>query len=198
MSLLNSRIYRFTEKLVDFLYLNIIWLLFCIPILTAFPATTAMFGVVRKWQLQTDEQGVMRTFWQLFKENFRNSIILSVFWIASAIFLYMDMQLIKPSESFSQMLLFILIVFAISIFLSVTVYLFSVLVHIDANWKTTIRNAWFVALLNPFMTIIVILFTVFWLYLIYLYPLLILCTSSLIAYVLYGISHRIFTKLQHV
>ncbi|QSS98784.1 DUF624 domain-containing protein [Pontibacillus sp. ALD_SL1] len=197
MSLLNSRIYRFTERLVDFLFLNFIWLLFCLPLVTAFPATTAMFGVVRKWHLEKDEQGVIRSFWVLFKENFKNSLIISLFWVASAIFLYMDVRLIKPSESLIQLLLFIITIFGITIFMSVTMYLFSVLVHVDAGWKTSIRNAWFIALLNPFMTIIVIALTVIWLYAVYLYPVLILCTSSLVSYLLYGMSHRIFRMLNH-
>ena len=47
MSILDSRVYRWSEVAADFFLLNLMWLLACLPVVTAPPATAAMFAVVR-------------------------------------------------------------------------------------------------------------------------------------------------------
>lgn len=171
--------------------------MFCIPLITIFPATTAMFGVVRKWYLGNEKHGVFKTFLLLFKENFKKSILISVIWIAIGAFLYFDLRLIDPGQSLFHLIFFISIIFVLFVYLSMTVYLFSVLVHVETSWKLSIRNAWYVVLSSPLRTMIMMLFVLFWGLLIYMYPLLILISVSVVVYVLYAMSHQIFLNLQN-
>ncbi|HYK73091.1 MAG TPA: DUF624 domain-containing protein, partial [Pseudoneobacillus sp.] len=39
----------FLNSFFQFIYLNLLWLLFSLPLITFWPATAALFGVVRKW-----------------------------------------------------------------------------------------------------------------------------------------------------
>jgi uncharacterized membrane protein YesL len=44
-----DRIYRLLEVFTYLVYLNLLWLVCCLPAITIAPSTTAMFGVVRGW-----------------------------------------------------------------------------------------------------------------------------------------------------
>jgi uncharacterized membrane protein YesL len=48
--------------------LNIFWIVSCLPIVTIVPATTAMFSVVRQWQLHQDTS-VVKELLQVFKRK---------------------------------------------------------------------------------------------------------------------------------
>jgi uncharacterized membrane protein YesL len=73
------RLYRFLEVLTNLLLLNLLWLLMCLPVLTVFPATAAMFGVVREW-VQKREPSVIRAFFSSFKANFKQSFWIGIVW----------------------------------------------------------------------------------------------------------------------
>ena len=49
MNILDTRVYRWLETATDFFLLNLMWLVACLPAVTIFPSTAAMFGVVRDW-----------------------------------------------------------------------------------------------------------------------------------------------------
>ncbi|MGI9049327.1 MAG: DUF624 domain-containing protein, partial [Rubrobacteraceae bacterium] len=49
MNVLDSRLYRWLEVFTNLLILDLIWLVSCLPVITIYPATTAMFGVTRDW-----------------------------------------------------------------------------------------------------------------------------------------------------
>lgn len=60
-----GRAHRLLEVFINLLLLNLLWLLACLPVLTIYPATAAMFGVVRIWVRQGD-QGIVRPFFSSF------------------------------------------------------------------------------------------------------------------------------------
>src|SRR4051812_46273874 len=89
MKLLDSRFYSILLFISNVFVLNLIWLLCCLPIITIFPATAAMFGVVRQWVTHKDSS-VVSPFFRYFKENLKQSLILQVIWVVMAAFLYLD------------------------------------------------------------------------------------------------------------
>ena len=68
VNLIDTRIYRWLEVATDFFLLNLMWLVACVPVVTIFPSTAAMFGVVRDWSREK-EGGLARTFATRFREN---------------------------------------------------------------------------------------------------------------------------------
>lgn len=62
----------FITRIVDTVWLNLLWLLCCIPIVTAGAATTALFSVTLK-MVKNEEGNVTRQFFQAFRSNFRFS-----------------------------------------------------------------------------------------------------------------------------
>ena len=47
--MLEGRFYRRLETVTNYFLLNVLWLLACLPIITLYPATAAMFAVIRGW-----------------------------------------------------------------------------------------------------------------------------------------------------
>ncbi len=47
MNILDTKAYQWFEGAANFFLLNLLWLLACAPVVTIFPSTAAMFGVVR-------------------------------------------------------------------------------------------------------------------------------------------------------
>jgi uncharacterized membrane protein YesL len=67
-AVIDSRIYAALERFTGVVALNLLWLLASLPLLTLFPATAAMFGVVREWS-RGNEPALLPTFVRCFREN---------------------------------------------------------------------------------------------------------------------------------
>src|SRR5207248_1417587 len=86
---MDGKLYRTMEFIMNAFILNLLWLVVCLPILTIFPATTALFAVVREWQKQKDIQ-VFSAFFRHFKVNFKQSFFLGILWLAFTFLLIGD------------------------------------------------------------------------------------------------------------
>ncbi|WP_045523365.1 YesL family protein, partial [Neobacillus niacini] len=76
------------------MYLNILFILSCIPIITIFPAIAALFGVVRKWRI-TKEVAVFSQYKEMFIENWKQSYLVGIFYTIIGIFLITDLLFIQ-------------------------------------------------------------------------------------------------------
>ncbi|MEH7332573.1 YesL family protein, partial [Neobacillus drentensis] len=151
MNILNSRMLRSIEKMVDLFLLNLIWLIFCLPVVTIFPATTAMYGVIRKWVMGKETDGVFRSFFKLFRECFFQSMGISILWFVLAYLIFLDYQLVH-----SNLLMMGILGLLTLLFLSITVYLFPVMAHLETSWKYIIRNSLIMAISYPVSTLLLI------------------------------------------
>ena len=185
--LVDNRFLQITEKAADFFLLNILWLMMCLPIITIFPSTTALYGVARKWIMGKNDHGVFRTFFSIFRECFWQSTGLSVLWFAIGIFIYWDFHLIH-----ANVLLLIILGVLTLLFLSITVYLFPVLVHFETNWKNMIRNALTLAIAYPLSTILLLAIFLLSVYLVYLFPAVIFIIGSMAAFLSCRICLQLF------
>lgn len=77
----DSPLMRVMSKIFDIGWLSLIYLVFCIPLVTAGAATTSLYYVSAK-VLRHNRSYVWREFWSSFKENFAQSTIV---WIIMAL-----------------------------------------------------------------------------------------------------------------
>src|SRR5829696_910264 len=127
---MTARIYRVLEVFTDLVYLNLLWLVACLPVVTIAPSTAAMFGVVRGW-IRGKDTPTTREFFSLFRENFGRSL--------AAVFAA-DFLLVGQMESFRRPLYAVFFAFAF-LYVSATVYLFPVMVNYELDWKGVIKNS---------------------------------------------------------
>ncbi len=69
----DNRVMVFITKIVYSVYLNILWFICCIPIITAGASTTALFYVTLK-MVRNEEGNVTKQFFQAFRDNLKSSM----------------------------------------------------------------------------------------------------------------------------
>ncbi|WP_026691487.1 YesL family protein [Alteribacter aurantiacus] len=194
MGFLDSKLYQFLEHIANFFFLNLVWIVCCLPLVTAFPATTAMFGVLRDWH-KNDNRAVVVPFLRYFRRNLKTSMVVSLLWTAGFAVVYVNMRIIDPFASLFEFVLMALIGLVIIGFVFTTVYLFPVLVHFELPFRFKVRNAFFISVSQLPYTLLgsaVMLFTA---YFVYHWPVLLLFIGTLSGYLMYLICYKAFEKI---
>lgn len=108
----NGVLYRFVNKLVDLLVLNIVYILTCLPIITIGAANSALYYVTMK-MCKNEEGYIVKQYLNAFKDNFKKATFGWLFFLLVFIFLGLDFLLIgnATSEIGRFMLIVILAVF---------------------------------------------------------------------------------------
>ncbi len=169
--------YRISEWIMRFSVINILWILSNLPIVYLvisvlysetvpqlitllltiallapflfFPATTAMFGVVRKWIMGEEEIPLVKSFWKYYKENYKKSFIGG--WILVPAWVVWIVDYVYFSQMFSFFIYFFIVG---SIFLYIlTLYFFCNLVHLEISMWAMIKNSVLLSLGNPLNTL---------------------------------------------
>lgn len=84
-----GKVMQFLTKVAYCAYLNILWFICCLPVVTAGASTTALFYVTLK--MAKDEEGnVTRSFFRAFKQNFKKATIIWLFLLAGGLVLSLD------------------------------------------------------------------------------------------------------------
>jgi uncharacterized membrane protein YesL len=166
-------VFEWTTKLAG---INLLWVLFNFPILylslslftvkemwqigflimtiavlvpfVFFPATTAMFGIVRKWVMK-EEVPTIRFFWKYYKENYKRSLvgglIFSVLWaIVGVDYYYFLTRIHLVSYLFLFLMVWLLLI---------TLFFFANTVHTDTKFAQGLKNAFILSIANPIYSI---------------------------------------------
>lgn len=164
--------YKLSIFITRFASINILWFLFNLPMVYMlvisidnpqslqmglisiafltpfifFPATTAMYGVVRKWVLDEWDIPIWRSFLKYYKENYKRSllggIVFSLFWTGWILNYYMFFH----QQS----------VFLIFLFIMITAFLFtwnsyflSYTVHFEMKFINQFKGSFILTLSHP-------------------------------------------------
>lgn len=159
-----------------------------------FPATTAMYGVVRKWILGERDLSVIRSYWGYYRENYKRSLasgaLLVPIWIICLLDIYYFFQL--------NLIVSVILVFMLIFLFIFTTNLFSINVHFSVSFKSALRNALSFTLIKPFNSLVVAILNMLILYLsltsyTFLLPFF---TGSTIAFLSYYTFNKRFSKVQ--
>jgi uncharacterized membrane protein YesL len=194
MNILDSRVYRWLEVATDFFLLNLMWLVACLPVVTIFPSTAAMFGVVRDWVRQK-EGSLTRTFVARFRENFGQSLLIGVVWTVFGVALVLDFLVANQLSYWPGVVMKSVLVLASSVYAFGSVFLFPVMVHYDTDWKTVIKNSLLLSIGRLPITIVCLVLVVVTAGLSVIFPFLLIITGSITAYFVYRLCDREFRKI---
>ena len=96
MNWIDNGVTRFLGKVADFMFLNLLWIVCSIPIITIGASTTAMYSVMLK--LVKNEEGyIVKGFLKAFKENFRQSTLMWLLYLVFGIVIVVDFMLDRKS-----------------------------------------------------------------------------------------------------
>lgn len=194
MNFLDTKAYQWLESATDFFLLNILWLLACVPVVTAFPSTAAMFGVVRDWT-RGKEAGVFGAFVLRFRQNFRQSLAVGALWTLFGGALFLDFLIANGLPSGPQVVMGFLLVLASILYALASVFLFPVMVHYDTRWTAVPKNALLLAVGRLPITLLCLAMVVAAAALTFFVPLLLVATPSVTAYAVYRLCDREFRKI---
>ncbi len=193
--MLDSRLYRWLEVFTNLLILDLIWLVSCLPVITIYPATTAMFGVTRDW-VRKGDTGILGVFVARFRENFKQSFGIGLLWTLIGLGLGLDLYLVVqmaplPKTVFGSLLAIMLLLYTFT-----SLYLFPVMVHYDAGWQTVLKNSFLLSISQLGITIRCLLILAIAVAISYVVPLTLILTGSVTAYLIYHYCNRAFERVE--
>ncbi|MCT2537210.1 DUF624 domain-containing protein [Aquibacillus koreensis] len=188
--------FRVLDIFAHFVLLNVLWMIACIPIVTFFPATTAMFAVVRKWSTQGIEAGAVRPFIRSFKENFKKSFLLGIVGLFVTIILVLDYSIVLENEFTGRSVVLTLLLFATILFAFTSLYVFFILVNYELRLRDTLKNALFLSISYIFHTLLCFVIIFGMIIVIYFMPALFIIFGSVSSFVLYFIFQNITVRIQ--
>jgi uncharacterized membrane protein YesL len=192
----DSKLFRILEIVSAFFQLNILWLLLCLPVVTIFPATVAMYCVTRQWIMHKD-YSVFRAFFQFFKENFKQSFLLGIIWLIFAGLLFLDFNLLKDLGSFQYIMAPVLFILGILI-LFTSIFIFPTIANFKMNSRNALKNSLFFSIRYLPTTLAAVIYLALMAIILYTWPITSFFIFSLGAYSIYFLCSRVFSKIQHV
>jgi uncharacterized membrane protein YesL len=194
MNVLDTRVYRWLEVATDFFLLNLIWLAVCLPVVTIFPSTAAMFGVVRDW-VRGKEGSLTRTFTARFRENLGQSLLVGAIWTVFGVALFLDFLVANQLSYWAEIILKSVLVLVCTVYAFGSVYLFPVMVHYETDWKTVIKNSLLISIGRMPTTVVCLVFLIVMVGLTVVVPFLVVITGSITAYGVYRLCDRVFRNI---
>jgi uncharacterized membrane protein YesL len=150
-----SGLYTLTEWITRFAYVNLLWIGFSLLGLVVFgisPATVAMFTIIRKWIMGDNDFPVFQTFWNSYKKEFLRGNRLGLIIALLAYIIFIDLNYIKL-DTIIQIPLY-LIIFAI---VMTILYIFPVYVHYNVTFFQLFKNSFFIMMVNPLSSIMMLI-----------------------------------------
>ena len=196
----DNPVMNFISKLADTFWLNILWFLTSLPIITIGPATTALYTVTLS---MADDRSISITaeFFKGLRKNLKNGIKLGLFLSAFGAVLCIDGYVFMKMrfENIFWTLGFATFIPLCFLFLVICIYAFPLLAMFENTTPQLLKNALFIGLLYLFCTIILVIIHVgiFFIAVNYFTPLIFL-GEGLCAFLGSYLLHPLFVSLSKV
>lgn len=214
-------IYILCEWTMRFSVINVLWLIFNLPIvyilisilfaeqtsnvyvllpflivfmpLLFYPATTAMFASVRDWVLNKDSNGLIINYLRYYKENYKNSFIAGI--ILTGLWLIWAVDYYYFSRE-NIVLMFAFIIMGTILFVC-TMNFFSITAHFQMKLTAILKNSLLITIGSPLLSFSILLSSGIILLMSFrTFPYFIpFFTWSLLAFLSFSAFYRLYSKL---
>lgn len=135
----DSKLYKFMTKLTELFILNIMWLVFSLPIVTLGISTIAAYTVALRMAVD-DEGYIARDFLKAFKENWKQGIAMSFITVICVWAVYLDFQIYNAATE-NAMVFLIIGIIAAYIFVFSLLYAYPLLARYENTVLNTLQNS---------------------------------------------------------
>lgn len=149
---------RFLNMLADLVVLNLLWLVFSVPLITIGASTSAMYSVMMNI-LKKEEGYIARSFIKAFKVNLKKGTAIWCIFLIPAIVFILDFMAAKTLGDFGVVLQGILII-AGSLMTGIGVYALSLQALYENTVINTLKNAIILTFIRLPYTLLLIFITV--------------------------------------
>ena len=193
-------VFTFLSRLADLFWLNLLYILCCIPVITVGAATTALYYVTLK--MAKDEEGyITRSFFKSFKENFRQATVIWVGFLVIGLIMIMDLRIVNggnaagvfSSPALGNVVMVAVFVMGIVVLMTGT-YIFPILAQFDNTVKNTIKNAFLISIRHLPYTIAMLVITAVPVALIWFFPALLILVLIMFSATAY-FNSKLFNKI---
>lgn len=196
---LESPLMQALGKMADLLWLNILTIICCIPVVTVGASLTAMNYMALK-MVRDEECYITKDFFKSFKQNFKQGTLIWLLLVLVILFLSYDYYIVGNLNSdFRFVLQIVLTTVAVALFFTV-LYVFPLLAKFDNTVFGTIKNAFLISIMQLPRTILMAVFYIIPVLLfIYFYdvsPLMALFGLSVPAWLSALLYNKFFKKLE--
>ncbi len=132
----------FITKITYSAYLNLLWLICCLPIVTVGASTTALFYVTLK-VAKNEEGSLTKSFFHSFRENFRQATVIWLILLAVGIVLGIDGYIfyhMRFENAFWTVATAVFLI-AAAAYAIILMYIFPLLARFDNTTVTMFKNA---------------------------------------------------------
>lgn len=153
---LDSPVSRFLSRMADLIWLNILTIICCIPIVTIGASLTALNYVALK--MVRNEDGYIReSFFKSFKQNFKQATIIWLIILGVLILLICDFYIIRIAPALFPSWIKV-VLFAVTMVLLIAImHVFPVLAKFENSIKNTFKNSLLMGILSLPKTILMII-----------------------------------------
>lgn len=148
---LDSPFVQFMNRVADLMWLNILFLLCCIPVVTVGASVTAMYYVTLK-MVRNEESYITKLFFKSFKQNFLQATVIWLIFITAGFLLFVDYRILSGQmglniDNGSVRTVMQVLLIAVFIFYVFTItFVFPLLSKFDNTIKNTIKNAFIMSI----------------------------------------------------
>lgn len=140
----DSKFTQFLVKLYNCCYLNLLWGVCSLPIVTVGAATAALYDVTLR-MARGDEPSVTRQFFKAFRENFRQATILWLVMLGLGCLLAFDVAILYQIRGQGSSLLYMAglaaVILGTAVYVLVLLYLFPLVASVQNSNFAMLRNA---------------------------------------------------------
>ncbi|WP_438493560.1 YesL family protein [Paenibacillus sp. IHBB 3054] len=172
------------------------WAMGILAPFTVFPATAALFTVVRKWVMGNSDVSTFRTFFQGYKENYFKSMLGGVIYTVLFVVMYVDVTVYMTQMANFRIVGILMLVLMIILFVSMFNF-FSIVVHYQMTFKEVVTNSVLLTIARPIRVFSTLIGAAVLVYIGLKYPVLYaLCIPTLIAFFAFFNFYATYNKLQ--
>lgn len=149
---------RALSRLFDLILLNILWVLFSLPVVTAGASTAALYSVMLK--IVANEEGyIIRGFWEAFRSNFKQSTVIWLILLAAGAALGADFAIVSGFTGAPARAGMALLGAAVFLYLTELVFVFPLIARFENTTLEMMKNAVLIPLARLKFMVPVILLT---------------------------------------
>ena len=141
----NSPFMKFLNKLIDYMGVGILWIVFCVPVFTNGAATTAAMLTV-EISVRKEEGKILTTFWKWFRREFKEATLLWLLQVPIHLLVATNIWIVYVSRI--PTLLQVLIYIATGLVFCWTQLWFGYLSKFDDKIKTVLQNTFWMSLVH--------------------------------------------------
>ena len=149
----DSPLMRFMTLVTNIICLNVLWLVCCLPIVTAGSATAAMYYMIFQYITKQDD-AVLKPFFKAFKENFKKVTPIWLLHLVIGVALCAEVFYLHRGEEMWLKVIFGILMF---IYVGVSAYLYPIFARYDTSRKRAIFNSFALSTRHLFTTFCVVI-----------------------------------------